>query len=141
MKLSRIIMAGAVLFATTLGGTVEGSLGAASASGYDNCLTNDGCVASGTVYWTGSSYNYTGEMRGFVDNTANFAGYGYRSGNGITNNVRSVRNRNSTYVSYCVYNLPNQSGILGGANNWSWDGYGNVTQGAESTWFRVQSYC
>ena len=106
-----------------------------------NCSLNDGCVASGTVYWTGGYWNYYGSMRGTNANTPNYAGISYGSGNGISNNVRSLRNRNNYYVSFCAYSLPNYSGYLGGANNWSWDGYGNISQGTESTRFRTQSSC
>lgn len=111
------------------------------ATGNGSCTSGNGCVASGTASWNGTTNVYTGEMRGFSSNANNLGGSSYASGNTIANNVRSVRNRNSTYISFCVYDRVNQQSPLGGAQNWYWDGYGNVPQGSESTWFRVQSTC
>jgi len=147
------ILKGTRSWRTTLIATclVTGSVTAAAtqqaspvrAAGNYSCAVNDGCVASGQASWNAAlGYNqYSGEMYGHNANRSNLGSFIYSSHNSQANNVRSLRNRNSYYISFCAYNLPGYVGALGGANNWSWDGYGNIAQGSESVRFRVQSTC
>lgn len=128
--LGKLLAAGAVAF------SASGSLVSwVSATGANSCTANNGCIAK--------NINGGGEGWGFSANDSTYWAQTWGDGTDMNDSVSSARNRNSTYISFCVYQAQNWTGGVSVLAPYSAPGYVNASSDntGSSHYFRVQTYC
>lgn len=117
----------------------SGPVSASPAGG--TCSSGQVCVSSLTGYDTFSPdhyYDTDGQVKGYTTSPWFYASTEkYSNGDLINNNIRSVRGRSSTYVSFCIYANNDRTGLIsGGSNIWAFNGYRNVASSGGSSGLR-----
>jgi hypothetical protein len=130
-KTTRTSVAMAAMLAVSLAAPTD-----VSASGHNSCSSGDGCIARDPA-GGGDFYGWA------ASNVSSYAGRVWANGNAMDNTASSVRNRNSTYISFCVYQGTSQTGGVAMHGKWSVNGWSNavVDNSGSSHYFRVQSTC
>lgn len=107
------------------------------AAGPNSCASGDGCIARDS--------GGGGDFHGWNVNDSDYQNDWWANSTRMNNSASSVRNRNSYYISFCVYSSTGYGGSVSLHGKWSINGWSNALSGQDNTGtssqFRIQNTC